>query len=616
MEIQQSAARLTVRSSRPTRNFSACIDPAEHSAWVNRGARLRIKNSERFGPEAEVQTQLNFHYLVSWLSCAKARQIFIGLGLMSKGGTTMNFGDLLSASAERNPRKACIVLENESISYEQLDRSTTSLARWFLRQGRKPGDRIAIHWPNSIEVVKLLFACFKAGMIPVPVNVRMKAPEIAYVLQHSQAVMYFVHPDLASVAEEASEGCAGLRTIHTTLEGLNEGDPDIPLPAANDHDPALLLYTSGTTARPKGVTHSHRTLLEIVKLVCLTAPDSLQTVLVMTQMAYISAICFCLLPAVVTGGTCVLARAFDAPLVLDLIERFQCSCTFGLPAMVQLLVEEQARKPREVRSLRTFTAGGDCVPVSTQERFQALFGIPLREGYGMTEIGLSVFNPADAVRSGSLGKALEGIELRVVDSDGKDTPEGGIGEIAVRSPAIFAGYWDDPAATSEALRDGWLLSGDLARRDADGYLWFEGRKKEIIIRDGLNISPQDVEKAIYDHPAVLEVAVIGMPDPIGAHGERLLAFVTVRDGLVTDEQELIDHARERLADFKVPERIVFLKDLPKGITGKVQRRALKQMSSTAVEAEDLDSKAEADVYRYNLALERSGGRHRSEDDHL
>jgi len=195
----------------------------------------------------------------------------------------------------------------------------------------------------------------------------------------------------------------------------------------------------------------------------------------------------------------VLVPAFDAAVVLDCIERFRCSFTFGLPSMVQLLLEEQARRPREIRFLRTFLAGGDSVPLSTQERFQSLFGIPLREGYGMTETGPSVFNPPDAIRSGSLGKALDGVDVRVVDSNGKDASDGQIGEIAVRSPASFVGYWDDPVATREALRDGWLRTGDLARRDADGYLWFEGRKKEIIVRDGLNISPQEVEEAIYDH---------------------------------------------------------------------------------------------------------------------
>jgi long-chain acyl-CoA synthetase len=165
----------------------------------------------------------------------------------------------------------------------------------------------------------------------------------------------------------------------------------------------------------------------------------------------------------------------------------------------------------------------------------------------------------------------------VVDAEGEDAADGQIGELIVRSPAKFAGYWDDPVATREAVRDGWMYTGDLGRRDADGYLWFEGRKKEIIIRDGVNISPQEVEEVIYKHPAVLEVAVIGMPDPVGAHGERVLAFVTLRDGHKIDEQELKDHAHQQLADFKVPERFVFRTDLPKGITGKIQRRVLKEM---------------------------------------
>jgi long-chain acyl-CoA synthetase len=367
-----------------------------------------------------------------------------------------------------------------------------------------------------------------------------------------------------------------LKVIHTTLETPDAGDLEA-LPVVNDDDPALLLYTSGTTARPKGVTHTHRTLSECIKLTHAYVTDGLESALVMTQMAFMSAMLVVLLPAMAKGGTGVLVPVFDASLVLDLIERFQVTYAFGLPSMVQAMIEEQARKPRQVRSLRNFVGAGDSVPVSTQERFQSLFGIPVREGFGMTEIGPAIANPTDAIRSGSLGKAIQGVEIRVVDAEDEDVSDGQIGEMAVRSPATFAGYWDDPAATREAVRDGWLYTGDLARRDADGYLWFEGRKKEIIIRDGVNISPQEVEEAIYSHPAVLQVAVIGEPDPVGAHGERVLAFVSLKDGLVVDEQELRDHARQLLTDIKVPERFVFRTALPIGITGKVQRRALKEI---------------------------------------
>jgi len=272
--------------------------------------------------------------------------------------------------------------------------------------------------------------------------------------------------------------------------------------------------------------------------------------------------------------------AFDAPLVLDTIERFQCTYTFGLPSMVQLLIEEQARKPRQISSLGTFLAGGDAVPETLQQRFRALFGVPLREIFGMTEIGPGMLNPADAIRSGSLGKPFDRVEVRVVDGDGKDVAAGQIGELAVRSPAKFVGYWDYPTATQEAVRDGWFYTGDFARRDADGYLWFEGRKKEIIVRDGINISPQEVEEALYRHPAVLEVGVIGLPDRVPARGEQVVAFVSLRHGMVADQKDLMECALRHLADFKVPQRIVFADSLPKGITGKVQRRALKEASLT------------------------------------
>jgi long-chain acyl-CoA synthetase len=170
------------------------------------------------------------------------------------------------------------------------------------------------------------------------------------------------------------------------------------------------------------------------------------------------------------------------------------------------------------------------------------------------------------------------VQARLVDANGKDAPQGEVGEIAIRSPGNIIGYWDDPNATRDALRDGWLYSGDLARRDTDGYYWFEGRKKEIIVRGGSNISPQEVEEAIHDHPAVLEAGVVGMPDPF--HGERVVAFVSLREGHVASEQELREHSRHRLADYQVPEKIVFLSDLPKGLTGKVQRRLLKTLPST------------------------------------
>jgi long-chain acyl-CoA synthetase len=231
-------------------------------------------------------------------------------------------------------------------------------------------------------------------------------------------------------------------------------------------------------------------------------------------------------------------------------------------------------------SLRGLVVGGDAAPLALQQRARELFGLPLQEIYGLTESVPLIVNARDAVRPGSMGRALT--ELRIVNPAGEDTPDGGSGELIARSPGNCAGYWNDPAATAELLRKGWLYTGDLAERDSDGYYWFRGRIKQIIIRAGSNISPQEVEEVLYQHPAVFEAGVVGKPDAV--YGETVAAFVSLRPGAKVEESELRDFARQRLADYKVPETVVILPELPKGLTGKVLRRALKEMLTGAVQA--------------------------------
>jgi long-chain acyl-CoA synthetase len=280
-----------------------------------------------------------------------------------------------------------------------------------------------------------------------------------------------------------------------------------------------------------------------------------------------------MITAIFNGDTAVLV-SFDAAAVLDAIERHRCTFFFALPALGQFLVEEQIRRPRDVSSLQIVVTGGDAVPVTMQNRFLEHFGFRMQEGYGLTEGGFVAFNPADAIRLGSMGRKLPGVEMRLVDPMDRDVPEGETGEVIVRSAGSCAGYWDDPAATADLLRGGWLHTGDLASRDPDGYLWFRGRSKQIIVRAGSNISPQEVEEALYQHPAVLEVGVAGKPDAV--YGELVAAFVALRPGHVASEADLQSFVRERIADYKVPEHIYFLPELPKGLTGKVDRRSLKE----------------------------------------
>jgi long-chain acyl-CoA synthetase len=309
--------------------------------------------------------------------------------------------------------------------------------------------------------------------------------------------------------------------------------------------------------------------------------DETHTLLAATQMVHIAALGCVLLPGISNGATVVSLPAFDAAASLDLIERWRCSYLVVLPAMLQFIVEEQGRNPRDVSSVRVCIAGGDTVPVTLQECFRSLFGVPVQELLGMTESAPVTCIREGAARIGSVGPALDVVDTRVSDLTGGIATDGQVGELQVQSPANCMGYWDDPQATAAAFDDGWLRTGDRVRRDADGFFWFEGRVKQIIVRGGSNISPQEVEEALYHHPAVLEAGVIGMPDQV--HGEKVIAFVALRAGLIAGEQELRDFVRSRVADYKTPERIAFLPDLPKGLTGKVQRSALKEMALASAE---------------------------------
>jgi long-chain acyl-CoA synthetase len=486
----------------------------------------------------------------------------------------MTMGQMLRLSAARNPDKPAVVCGEHIVSYRALDEATDALAIWLLEQGLQPGERVAIHWTNSLETVKLFFACFKAGLIAVPLNNRLKAPEIAYVLGHSKARLCFSQPELAPLSEEVRGDCPHLVDIHTRLPSL-ECPRARALPAVTADQVAAVLYTSGTTARPKGVMHTHVSLTGSTELMVSLGIGETDVPLAVTQLVHIAALACVLLPGIRCGCTVVLLPAFDAAQGLNLIERWRCTAFLILPAMLRFMVEEQANCPRDVRSMRLCMAGGDAVPVTLQARFQEHFGFSVRELFGMTETVPVTCIQEGETRAGSMGCALDLIDTRVVDLLGNVLSEDQVGELQVQSPANCVGYWDNPEATAATFTSGWLRTGDLVKRDADGFYWFEGRLKQIIVRGGSNISPQEVEEPLYHHPAVLESAVIGIPDPV--HGEKVIAFVALRDGFTATEAELRDFVGCRIADYKVPERILFLPSLPKGLTGKVQRRELRDM---------------------------------------
>jgi long-chain acyl-CoA synthetase len=498
----------------------------------------------------------------------------------------LNLGGLLRQASLTNPDGIALVCGEERLSFEGLDQSTDALARWLLRTGLEPGDRIAIHWSNSLEVVQLYFACFKAGLIAVPLNNRLKAPEIAYILRHSRAKICFSQPALVDLCEEVWGDSPDLLILTSSLPPLDFREaPRLPLPEVTPDQIAAIMYTSGTTARPKGVVHTHISLIGATEMMCSLGIPEASSLLAVSQLMHIAALVCVLLPAISRGSTVVLLPAFEAAELLDLVERWHCAYFFILPAMLQFVVEEQASNPRDVSSMQLCIAGGDAVPVTLQERFRGLFGVSIRELYGMTETVPVTCNREGLLREGSVGPALEIVETRVVDLSGGCLADGHVGELQVQSPANCVGYWDDPEATAATFDGGWLRTGDLVKRDGDRFYWFAGRVKQIIVRGGSNISPQEVEEALYRHPAVLEAGVIGLPDPI--HGEKVIAFVALREGLTLQETELRDSVRGWIADYKTPERILFVPVLPKGLTGKVQRRDLKNLFLTHSESREI-----------------------------
>jgi long-chain acyl-CoA synthetase len=500
----------------------------------------------------------------------------------------MNLGDILADAAAEVPDKIALSCGDATVTYAEFDARATRLAHGLRAAGIRQGDRVALHMGTTIEMALCYFACFRLGAIAVPINVRLKPAEIEYVLGHSEARLYIGEPGLYTRSATTPGFCPDDGFYVTTdaappvgfqrFDSLLEAPESVALPDVSGPDAAAILYTSGTTARPKGVTHSHDSLRyqAIVTISLGYRPGD--TFLSFCPLAHASGLTVLLLPAMLLRGESAFVPRFDANVALDTLERRRCTAMFGLPALLQALCRVQGEAARDVSSLRMCGAGGDSVSAKLQSDFQQRFGVGIQEGIGMTEGVPLCLNTPGRVRTGTVGQAAEGVEIRVVDDSGRTVEPGAVGELIARMPGTMLGYWNDAEATAATIRDGWLHTGDLVRMDEDGYVWFSGRKKEIIIRGGSNVAPQEVEEILLQHPAVFQAGVVGVPDP--EFGESVVAFVSLKNGGRCSEPELIGFARQFLSDHKVPGKVHFLPDMPLGTTGKVSRKTLKESLQT------------------------------------
>jgi long-chain acyl-CoA synthetase len=496
----------------------------------------------------------------------------------------MALAEALTRGRDQYPEKTALISGDDRWSYAELDAITDRIGARLIGIGIRPGDRVALHFANRAELVQSYYACFRIGAVAVPLNIRLKGAELEYILNHSGARLYVGQHDLFSEVQGVRSCLNGIERLY--LAGSRSDYPDaqpfdeltepgadgVGFPAVDADAVAAILYTSGTTARPRGVTHTHCTLERTLAFHIRNAGlDSTDIAAAAASMGHIGTR---MLPTLAVGATLLLIPRFEPEAVLRAMEQHRATQFFGLPWMYNALLLCPGASAFDLSALRWCLAGGDAVPTELQRRFKETFGAEIFEACGMTELVPYCINrQGGARREGSIGQPSAGVALRIVDEIGREVLPGEVGEIIARSEAAMVGYWNDPESTAATLKDGWLYTGDLGKVDADGYYWFVGRKKEIIVRGGSNISPLEVEEALFQHPAVREAGVIGVPH--ASLGEQVAAYVALNDGVTASVEELQQFLRERLAAYKVPETITFLPELPKGLTGKIHRKTLR-----------------------------------------
>lgn len=495
--------------------------------------------------------------------------------------------ELLAAGLAAGPDELALVSAEERVSWRELERASLVLAGAYRGLGLERGDRIASLMPNRIALAIHYLACFKAGLVATPLNYRYTFREIDHALEVSGASALLAHAERAedlAASELAGELANGTISYGDStdaggprFEALLRGEPATDLMPPEPTDPAAIFFTSGSTGPAKGVTHSHETLrwmmASAISAFELSAED---TFLPGSSMSHIGSFLWTL-ATLSAGGRVVIARTYDSHELLSLLREHQPTVLAMIPAALAALIRDHDLAPEDFACLRICRAGSDKVSTELLTEFAALAGFPIDEGYGMTEVGLATLNPPSGpIKQGSIGPPIGGFSVSLRDEEGGSLEPGTVGRVWIKSRSRMVGYWEAPEATAEVLSEEWLDSGDLARADEDGYLWFFGRKKQVIVHDGSNISPLEVEGALGEHHAVALAGVVGVHDTV--HGENVRAYVTLRpEAERPSSADLIVFCRDRVG-YKAPEEVVVLDEMPLNPTGKIDRVGLKRLA--------------------------------------
>jgi len=508
---------------------------------------------------------------------------------------SFNLAVILSESARRTPEHPVAVFDGGRLTYRQLDQASDRLAANLVAAGIGPGDRVALQLPNIPQFLISYFGILKAGAVVVPLNVLLRAPEIAYHLEDSGALILITWEGVLAEAAKGAEA-AGLDTIFAVghaagaagampFERLLDGAaPPVGMVMRQPADTAVIVYTSGTTGRPKGAELTHIQLYMNAdipgRLFDVQSDDIVITVLPLFHVFGLSSI---LDVCVRFGCTMSLVPRFTPAAVLAAVQRDRATIFEGVPTMFADLLSFPELDRYDLSSLRVAISGGASIPAPVLDAFEQRFGLVILEGYGMTETAsTTTFNPsADERRAYSVGKPIWGTQTQVWDDEGRPLPPGPehVGEIVTRGLHVMKGYLNQPEATAATFTGDWLHTGDLGYFDEDGFLFIVSRKKELIIRGGYNVYPSEIENVLHAHPAVSEAAVVGVPDE--RLGEEVMAVVIVRAAMELREGELVSWCRERLAAYKCPRVFQFRAELPKNSMGKVLKDELARAGMPA-----------------------------------
>ena len=496
----------------------------------------------------------------------------------------LNLGLILRAGAQATPDRLVLRAGDLEMTYAELDRAAAGFAASLLERGLERGDRVALLVPNVPEFTIAYFGILYAGGTVVPINMLAAAPEVTYYLEDSGARLIVVHPLFRDAGQQGA-AVIDVPVVAAASDGSTDSVGEMaqtkPIEFLEDtlpSDTAVVLYTSGTTGKPKGAELTHSNLFLNCSVVVpklfpsISGGHSALATLPLFHSFGQSVIQNGMIAA---GGSFTLLARFTPEDAFGLIEKHRLTLFAGVPTMFFGLLHHDGDRAYETSSLRICLTSGAPMPAEVMSAFEEKFNVEILEGFGLSETSpVASFNTPDRPRkAGSVGYPVWGVEMCILDEEGKALPDGERGEICIRGHNIMKGYLGRPDATAEALLGGWFHSGDVGYRDEDGCYWIVDRKKDMILRGGFNVYPREIEEILYEHESVAEAAVIGVPD--ASHGEEIKAVVALLPGAKISPEQLRDFCKERLAAYKYPREIEFIDELPKGPTGKILKRALR-----------------------------------------